>query len=179
MTVNQVTLIAAGIAALSGLVAAVFSVIAVFSTNRRLDLIRESDYRRKQLDEFYGQLVILRLRSAKMREQLSPLGGDWRLIHNIVDIQKDPDPRRKRLVEEILKINGSIVKLLTDKASLLEVSPMREEYKVFVAHADQLQMLWDQKRNASETDVPFPLELDSAIAAEEATVRARLKHLKK
>ena len=69
---DWITLIAAGIAALSAVVAAIFSAIAVFSTNRRLDLVRESDFRRKQLDEFYGPLVMLRLRSAKLREQLSP-----------------------------------------------------------------------------------------------------------
>lgn len=176
---DWITLIAAGIAALSAVVAAIFSVIAVFSTNRRLDLVRESDFRRKQLDEFYGPLVMLRLRSAKLREQLSPLEAGWRLINNMKDIQADSDSRRKEIVEKILKINATIMRLLTDKASLLEVSPMRDEYKAFVAHSDQLQMLWDQRRNAKEGEVAFPRGLDEVIAAEEASVRARLKKLKK
>ena len=71
------------------------------------------------------------------------------------------------------------MRLLADKASLLEVSPMCDEYKAFVAHSDQLQMLWDQGRNANEGEAAFPRGLDGVIAAEEASVRARLKKLKK
>jgi hypothetical protein len=138
---------------------------------------REIDFRRAQMNELYGPLVMLREASRNFRRIL-PNGSEWRTVDHIEELQSGELDDERDAVEEILKINKEIEGLLITKAGLYETWPPLPTFETFVSHSMQLRRYWDRGKNQPPSNrLPFPQRFDHEIKEEVAEVRKRLNQL--
>lgn len=174
--------LAACVAAAAALAAAAISWFSGRKQRRQSDQHREIDFRRAQLNELYGPLIMWREASKRTRELLPDRDGDgneWRLVDHIDEARGGEYPEWEAAVEQILKISAEVENLLTAKAGLLENLPPPESYGLFLAHSGRLRTYWKQRQNQpADKRLPFPGDqLDRDIAAEHAAIRQRLEDL--
>ncbi len=163
------------IAAVAAVLAAVTSAVAAILTNRwqsqsdsslrRLeqqfsDRQRETDYRRRQLNDFCGRVYMLRRQSESLRRLLpdkDETGNRWRLVDHVIDIRNGADEKQRQAVKTILQLDKEIVELLTTSVGLYHQFPAPQSYTDFVQHYELLQLAWDQNQNQSEAErLPSP-----------------------
>jgi hypothetical protein len=168
---TTVAVVTALIAATASLIAAVIAAISTRGARKAVERQRSQDHRLRQLSELYGRLYMLRGTSRWLWQQLpgeaNPTPGvtKWRLIDHIEEIKKEPDDRRRGIVEQILAINEQLTQLINGKAGLLEEIPPPPTFSTFLNHARTLTNLWNRGVNASEgvEYVPFPGDLDKDV----------------
>lgn len=95
---------------------------------------RSNDYLCKQLDELYGEMLILRSTSRRLWGRLHDDDSAFRLIDSIQAIKAEPSDRRRRIVEQILTINARLATLIETRASLLTEMPPPESFMAFLDH---------------------------------------------
>jgi hypothetical protein len=138
---------------------------------------REIDYRRRQLDEFYGRILMLRQVSRSLRDRLPEEDGRgrWRLVHNIEQVKNSPDEQLIKTVERIIEIDTEIQSIMTNKTSLLVEFPQPASFSLFARHAELLRMDWSLGRNQDpENSVPYPDDLDRDLSSGYNTIKHRL-----
>ncbi|HWA67413.1 MAG TPA: hypothetical protein VG899_13720 [Mycobacteriales bacterium] len=174
----DVTLLAAGVAAVAAIAAAGLSYRGNLATNRAAEAQRQRDYRVRQLNELYGPLYMRRRLSRQLWKQLpgvpdaEPGVTQWHLIDHVEEIKTEQDAHRRQVVEEILKINDELTGLITGSAGLLVEFPAPQSFETFLVHAATLRMFWEQGRNATKAAyIPFPGSIDRDI--EDAITRLR------
>ena len=139
---------------------------------------RSADYCRRQLDELYGEMMILRATSRRLWVRLHPPGSAFRLIDSISVIKKEPSRKRRRIVTQILSINERLAHLMEQHASLLEQLPPPESFLAFLDHQLALASLWDLGINVEKGQEPsFPRDFDKDIKQAVDSIRARLREL--
>ena len=127
----------------------------------------------KQLNELYGPLFMLRTTSRQLRDRIGPNDGTWRLVDHISEIQSDPT--KSRIVEEILRISGTISRLLEGQAGLLIDFPPPKSFEEFLPHARLLAMSWDAGEDQDPTSrFPFPDAFDDNVADAVRRLKERL-----
>ncbi len=190
------TVIAAIIAAVAAVLAAATSAVTAILTNRwqsqsdsslkRLeqqfsDRQRETDYRRRQLNDFYGRVYMLRRQSESLRRLLpdrDQAGNRWRLVDHIIDVRNGGDNRQKEAVKTILQLNKEIAGLLTTSVGLYHQFPAPQSYTEFVQHYELLQLAWDQGQNQNEAQrLPFPDQFDPDLNSAIEAIKRRLDEL--
>jgi hypothetical protein len=190
------TVLAAIIAAVAAVIAAALSIVTAVLTNRwqsesnsalqRLeqqfsDRQREIDYRRRQLNDFYGRVYMLRRQSESLRRLLPDkdgTGSRWRLVDHIIDIKNSGTEKQKQAVQMILNFDKEIAGLLTMNVGLYQEFPAPQSYTDFVQHYELLQLAWDQNQNQSEAErLPFPDQFDPDLNAAIEAVKGRLLEL--
>jgi hypothetical protein len=190
------TVTAAIIAAVAAGLAAAASTVTAIVTNRwqaqsdsslkRLeqqfsDRQRETDYRRRQLNDFYGRVYMLRRQSDSLRRLLPDkdgAGNRWRLVDHIIDIRNGANEKQKQAVEMILQLDKEIAELLTTSVGLYDQFPAPQSYTDFVQHYELLQLAWDQNQNQNETErLPFPDQFEPDLNTAIETIKRRLDEL--
>jgi hypothetical protein len=138
-----------------------------------------ADLCRKQLDQLYGEMLILRSTSYRLSLRLRGDDPAFRLIDNIAAIKGDPDARRRRVVEQILKINARLAKLIETRASLLTEFPPPESFLAFLDHQRALATLWEMGVNveADGREPSFPGSLDDDVKKAIGSIQAKLRDL--
>lgn len=173
--------LAACVAAIAALTAAGISWFSGRKQRRQSDQHREIDFRRAQLNELYGPLVMWREASKRTRDLLPHEvdGKEWRLVDHIEEVRDGEHADWEAAVEQILQISKEVETLLTTKAGLFENLPPREGYTLFLAHAGRLRLYWERGRNQpADKRLPFPGEqIDRDIAAELEVVKGKLEQL--
>jgi hypothetical protein len=174
--------LAACVAAVAALAAAGISWASGRRQRQQSDQHREIDFRRAQLNELYGPLVMWREASKRTRELLpyeDANGNEWRLLDHIDEVRGGEHPDWEEAVEQILQISAKVEDLLTSKAGLFESLPAPESYSRFLAHSGRLRMYWEQRKNQPvDKRLPFPGErMDRDIAAELFVIMKRLENL--
>jgi len=175
--------LAACVAALAAITAAIMTWNSSRNQRRQSDEHREIDFRRAQLNELYGPLLMLRQASKRTRELLPDQdanGVEWRLVDHIEEVRDGHHRDWEAAVEQILTISDEVDALLISKAGLFETLPPPESFALFLAHSRRLRMYWEERENQpTGKRIPFPgEELDRDIAAAVATVKTRLEKLK-
>jgi hypothetical protein len=190
------TVIAAIIAAVAAVLAAAVSAATAVLTNRwqsqsdsslkRLeqqfsDRQRETDYRRRQLNDFYGRVYMLRRQSESLRRLLPDKdqpGDRWRLVDHIINIRDGANEKQKQAVETILQLDKEIADLLTTSVGLYLQFPAPQSYTDFVQHYELLQLAWDQDQNQSKAErLPFPDQFDQDLNTAIEAIKRRLDEL--
>ena len=139
---------------------------------------RSTEYHRKQLDELYGTMFLLRSTSRRLWSRLHEEGEDFRLIDNIAAIKSESSDRRRRIVQQILDINARLASLIETRASLLTGGlPPPESFMAFLDHQRALATLWDMSENADGREPSFPRSLDDDIKKAIETIQTRLRDL--
>lgn len=174
--------LAACVAAAAALAAAVISWLSGRKQRRQADQHREIDFRRAQLNELYGPLMMWREASKRTRELLPDRdadGNEWHLVDHIEEARRGDHPEWEAAVEQILEISAKVEDLLSTKAGLLENLPPPESYGLFLSHSGRLRMYWKQNQNQPiDKRLPFPGEqLDQDIADEHDAIKKRLEEL--
>lgn len=178
-----IPVISAVIAAGAAIAVAIISVLWQRSARKADELARRkqrsTDYHRKQLDELYGEMFLLRSTSRRLWSRLHGNDSSFRLVDNITAIKGEPSDRRRRIVEHILAINDRLAKLIEMRASLLTELPPPESFMAFLDHQRALATLWDMGENV-QTDGPepsFPRNLDDDIKKAIDSIQSRLREL--
>jgi hypothetical protein len=188
--------VAAIIAAVAAGLSAILSAVTAVLTNKwqsqsdssikRLeqqfsDRQREIDYRRRQLNDFYGQVYMLRRQSDSLRRLLpdeDEKGNRWRLVDHIIDVKNSSNAKQKQAVQAILQFDKEIAELLTTNVGLYHQFPAPQSYTDFVQHYELLQLAWDQNQNQSETErLPFPDQFDPDLNAAIEAIKRKLDEL--
>lgn len=140
---------------------------------------RSAEYLRRQLDELYGEMLILRSTSRRLWSRLHEADEQFRLIDNIETIKSEPSDRRRRVVEQILAINARLATLIETRASLLTELPPPESFMAFLDHQRALASLWDMGRNAEPDarEPSFPRDLDRDVNDAVRAIQAQLRNL--
>lgn len=155
--------------------------IWVKSQERDLTPLRDRlQYRRRQLQELYGPLRMLRARSRLLRESL-PEDPRWRLVENIIAVKNTPE---RVVVDLILKTGEEVARLIIDRAGLIEegltttdVNGRMEveqgapsSFHQFLRHQELLRAAWTATDGDEEQEArrlaekhPFPRRLDDDI----------------
>lgn len=145
------------------------------------DRQRETDYRRRQLNDFYGRVYMLRRQSESLRRLLpgeNGTGKRWRLVDHIMDIKSGTNDKQKQAVEMILEFDKEIAGLLIANVGLYYQFPAPQSYTDFVQHYELLQLAWDQDQNQSEEErLPYPDDFDSDLNSAIAAIKQRLDEL--
>lgn len=136
-----------------------------------------AEYYRRQLDELYGELLILRKTSRRLWDRLR--GGEerFRLIDRIEEIQAESSPKRREIVEKVLEINERIADLMEGKASLFVELPPADTFLQFLDHKRALDSLWRQGRNGNGSEPSFPKYLDDDIQHAIDQIQSRLREV--
>jgi hypothetical protein len=190
------TVVAAEIAAGAALVAAATSAVTAVVTNRwqsqsdsslkRLeqqfsDRQRATEYMRRQLNDFYGRVYMLRRQSESLRRLLpdkDQKGDRWRLVDHIIDVKNSANAKHKQAVEMILEFDKEIAGLLTTSVGLYDQFPAPQSYTDFVQHYELLQLAWDQNQSQSPAErLPFPDQFDVDLNAAIEDIKKRLDKL--
>lgn len=190
------TVVAAVIAAIAAGLSAILSAVTAVLTNKwqsqsdssikRLeqqfsDRQREIDYRRRQLNDFYGRVYMLRRQSESLRRLLpneDDTGNRWRLVDHILDVKNSANAKEKQAVQMILQLDKEIAGLLTSNVGLYQQFPAPQSYTDFVQHYELLQLAWDQNQDQSETErLPFPDNFDPDLNAAIEAIKRKLDEL--
>jgi hypothetical protein len=190
------TVIAAVIAAAAAGLSATLSAVTAILTNKWQsqsdssikmleqqfsDREREIDYRRRQLNDFYGRVYMLRRQSESLRRLLpndDGMGNSWRLVDHIIDVKNSTNAKQKQAVQMILQLDKEIAELLTTNVGLYQQFPSPQSYTGFVQHYELLQLAWDQNQDQSETErLPFPDQFDPDLNAAIEAIKRRLDEL--
>jgi hypothetical protein len=190
------TVVAAIIAAAAAGLAAILSAVTAVLTNkwqsqsdssiRRLeqqfsDRQREIDYRRRQLNDFYGKVYMLRRQSESLRRLLpdeDDTGNRWRLVDHIIDVKNGANAKQRQAVQTILQVDKEIAELLTTNVGLYREFPAPQSYTDFVQHYELLQLAWDQNQNQCEKErLPFPDQFDPDLNAAIEAIKGKLDEL--
>lgn len=178
-----IPVVAAVIAAGAAIGVAIISVWSQRSARKSDELARRkqqsTDYHRKQLDELYGEMFLLRSTSRRLWTRLHDDDSSFRLIDNIAAIKGEPSDRRRRVVEQVLAINARLATLIETRASLLTELPPPESFMAFLDHQRALATLWDMGVNAQEDgrEPSFPRNLDDDIKRAIDSIQTRLREL--
>jgi hypothetical protein len=176
-----IPVVAAFVAAGAAIAVAVVSAWFQRDARKAEDLARRRersiDHTRKQLDELYGEMYLLRSTSQRQWSRLFPPDTEFRLIDHIAEIQKEPSDTRRLVVEQVLEINARLAKLIETKASLLTELPPPESFMAFLDHQRALATLWELGENAKGPEPSFPRNLDADIDKAVASLQARLRDL--
>lgn len=177
-----VPVIAAVIAAFAAIAVAGFSWWSQRSFRKADELARRrqrsTDYHRKQLDELYGTMFLLRSTSRRLWSRLREEGEDFRLIDNIAAIKGEASDRRRRIVQQIVDINARLASLIETRASLLTGGlPPPESFMAFLDHQRALATLWEMSEDADGREPSFPRDLDDDIKKAIDTIQTRLREL--
>ena len=174
---------AAVIAAGAAIAVAIISVLSQRSARKADELARRTqrstDYHRKQLDELYGEMFLLRSTSRRLWSRLSADATGFRLIDNIAAIQSEPSDMRRLIVQQILAINARLANLIETRASLLTELPPPESFMAFLDHQRALAALWDLGVNVQPDgrEPSFPRNLDDDIKKAIDAIQSRLREL--
>jgi hypothetical protein len=190
------TVVSAIIAAIAAGLSAIMSAVTAVLTNKwqsqndssikRLeqqfsDRQRETDYRRRQLNDFYGRVYMLRRQSESLRRLLpdkDKTGSRWRLVDHIIDVRNSTNAKQKQAVQMILELDKGIAELLTTNVGLYHQFPAPQSYTDFVQHYELLQLAWDQNQNQNETErLPFPDQFDIDLNAAIEAIKGKLDEL--
>ncbi|MEV1066047.1 hypothetical protein [Streptomyces sp. NPDC050263] len=172
--------IASVVAAVAAIVAAV---IATKTANRQREAVRVErriEYCRRQLNNLYGQLYMLRQASKSLYATLHASGErpqDWRLVDHIDEIIAEDEKSKIGTIEEIIKINKTIEDLLVSQFGLVDKFPPPESFQKFVSHSRQLQVAWSKKGDLEGPRVSFPRDLDDDIQNSITEIRTRIAEL--
>jgi len=178
-----IPVIAAVIAAGAAISVAIISVwsqrTARKSDERTRRKQRSTDFHRKQLDELYGEMFLLRSTSRRLWTRLHDDDSSFRLIDNIAIIKVEPSDRRRRIVEQVLAINARLATLIETRASLLTELPPPESFMAFLDHQRALATLWDIGVNVQQEgrEPSFPRDLDNDIKGAIDSIQTRLRDL--
>lgn len=186
----QPQVLGAVVAASGAFLASLFTLLSQHKTRKQLDRHRTEDKRaevrrasvdhyRRQLDDLYGEMLILRKTSRRLWDRLrADLGEDeFRLIDQIEAIHEEAtagSDKRARIVDQILAINARLAKLIESRASLLTELPPPETFLQFLDHQRALADLWDRKQNADGSEPSFPRHLDRDIDAAISEIQTKL-----
>jgi hypothetical protein len=182
---NVIPVIAAVIAAGAAITVATISVLSQRSARKSDELARRkqgsTDFHRRQLDELYGEMFLLRSTSRRLWTRLHDDDTNFRLIDNIAAIKGESSERRRRIVEQILTINARLANLIETRASLLTQLPPPESFMAFLDHQRALATLWEMGRNVEPggREPSFPRSLDDDIKKALDSIQARLDELEK
>jgi hypothetical protein len=166
---------AALIAAGASLIASVGALFSSRQARNAVDRQRSEDYRIRQLLDLYGPLYMQRQTTLRLVKQLRD-GPNWHILDHIEEIHNEPDDRRRKVVEEILRINEQSSDLIFAKAGLLESFPYPESFEAFLTHARTLQMVWEQGVNAIKANyVTHPSTFDDDILKAIRSLQADLR----
>ena len=174
---------AAVIAAGAAIAVAIISVLSQRSARKADELARRTqrstDDHRKQLDELYGEMFLLRSTSRRLWSRLSADATGFRLIDNIAAIQSEPSDMRRLIVQQILAINARLANLIETRASLLTELPPPESFMAFLDHQRALAALWDLGVNVQPDgrEPSFPRNLDDDIKKAIDAIQSRLREL--
>lgn len=170
-------LVAAGAAIAVAIVSAWFQRAARKDEDLARRKERSIDHSRKQLDELYGEMYLLRSTSKRQWSRLFPPDTEFRLIDHIAEIQNESSDTRRLVVEQIQRINARLAMLIETKASLLTELPPPESFMAFLDHQRALATLWEMGENAKGPEPSFPRDLDEDIDKAIASIQARLREL--
>lgn len=180
---TAIPVVSAVIAACAALAVAIISVWSQRSARKADELgrsnQRNTDFNRKQLDELYGEMFLLRSTSRRLWTRLHDAEPNFRLIDNVVAIKAEPSDRRRRVVEQILTINARLATLIETRASLLTELPPPESFMAFLDHQRALASLWEIGENV-QTDgrePSFPRNLDDDIKKAIDSIQSKLRAL--
>lgn len=179
-------MIAAGVAAFAAVATLVGTLYSQHRTRSQLDRHRSEDrvalqrtrlsgFYRKQLDELYGEMLILRHTSKSHWDRLRGEQDPFRLIDEIETIWNEPSEKRRRIVHQILAINERLATLIESKSSLLIDLPPPDSFLQFLDHQRALADLWQMKTNADGSEPSFPRDFDADIETAIARIRESLK----
>jgi hypothetical protein len=182
--------IAAGAAVVVAVVSAWFQRRTSLAEQESLEKQRKIAYHRRQLDELYGEMSMLRiksrrawnrLRSSAMFDDLPKESADWfRMIDHIEEIRADLTGRENRIGQDIIDTNARLARLMETRASLLVVYPPPESFGAFLDHQSGLARLWEMGKNRAtdEEERPFPApQIDEDIEAAIKTINGKLAAL--
>lgn len=178
-----VPVVAAVIAALAAVTVAGISLWSQRSARKADELARRkqrsTEFHRKQLDELYGEMFLLRSTSRRLWSRLHDDDSTFRLIDSIAAIKGEPTDRRRRIVAQILEINSRLANLIETRASLLTELPPPESFMAFLDHQRALATLWDMGVNVEPDgrEPSFPRTLDEDIKKAIDSIQARLREL--
>jgi anti-sigma factor RsiW len=179
---SGIPVIAAIIAAGAAIAVAIISVWSQRNARKSDELARRTqrstEFHRKQLDELYGEMFLLRSTSRRLWTRLHD-DASFRLIDNIAAIKGEPSDRRRRIVEQILAINARLASLIETRASLLTGLPPPESFMAFLDHQRALATLWEMGVNVEQDgrEPSFPRDLDADIKQAIDSIQSRLREL--
>lgn len=172
--------IASVVAAIAAITAAFIAAKAAKRQREAVRVERRIEHCRRQLNNLYGQLYMLRQASKSLYATLHTSGErpqDWRLVDHINEIVTEDEKSKIGTIEEIIKINKMIEDLLVSQSGLVDQFPPPESFQRFVSHSRQLQVAWGKKSDLEGSRVSFPRNFDSDIENSITEIRARIAEL--
>ncbi|WP_432033728.1 hypothetical protein [Streptomyces antibioticus] len=172
--------IASVVAACAAIIAAVIAARTARRQRQSAKNERKTDFYRRQLNDLYGQLYMLRQASKSLYATLHVAGErpeGWRLVDHIGEIVAEGDKSKIGTVEQIIKINKSIEDLLVAHFGLADTFPPPKSFQDFVSHSRQLQVAWKKKGNLEIPRISFPVEIDEDIENSIKAILARISEL--
>lgn len=172
--------IASAVAACAALFAAFMAARTAKRQRESAKTERKIDFYRRQLNDLYGQLYMLRQASKSLYATLHAGGKrpeGWRLVDHINEIMAEGDKSKIGTVEQIIKINKTIEDLLVSQFGLVDSFPPPESFQAFISHSRQLQVAWRRKGDLEGERISFPNAIDGDIERSIGEIRARLATL--
>ena len=167
-----------------GLVGVLVGVLLAFYNNKMTIENKQRDDERaeiyKKLNEFYGPFEQLRKKSLRLY-QLFTVGKDdsFRTLPALLRGEIFSENNRK-LLEEIIRIDEQLEKLILDKSGLLDQGEIRDLLAKAATHFHIISLAFNGQLHGEPdrfNDYVFPRELDGKISEQINTLKERLKKM--